>query len=281
MELLQLKYFYESAKSESFAKTAQKFMVPTSSVSASVKRLEQELGVKLFDRSCNRITLNTEGKKFQCSLTAVFSELEGAVAELNHHSDDNREIKMLVRAMRSSITDQIIEYGEKNPGVSFKTVFDFNETDFEKYDIIIDEKNNRYTDYDGFELYDMKLRMIVSDKSPMLKRRYTLRQLADKPFISMGEQSNIHRILISVCDRAGFIPDVAVQSNDILCFEKLVASGVGIGIGREKKLVDSDRIAYLDVTDFDERYTVYAYFKKQANYGNVKHFLDFLKMNIV
>lgn len=55
MEMLQLKYFLESAKSESFAKTAEKYMVPASSVSASVKCLEQELGCSLFDRSCNRI----------------------------------------------------------------------------------------------------------------------------------------------------------------------------------------------------------------------------------
>ena len=281
MELLQLKYFFESAKTESFAKTAQKYMVPTSSVSASVKRLEQELGVKLFDRSCNRIELNADGKKFMRSLTAVFSELESAVAELNQHTEDNREIKMLVRAMRSRITDHIIEYGEKNPRVSFKTVFDFNETDFEKYDIIIDEKTQSYADYESFQLYDMKLRMMVSEKSPMRMRRYTMRQLCDKPFISMGEQSNMHRMLISACTRAGFLPNIAVQSNDMQCFEKLVASGVGIGIGREKNLTEKDRIAYLDVTDFNERYTVYAYFKQQANYGNVKHFLDFLKMNIV
>ena len=43
MELLQLRYFFESAKSESFSKTAEKYMVPITSVSASVKRLEREL----------------------------------------------------------------------------------------------------------------------------------------------------------------------------------------------------------------------------------------------
>ena len=42
MEMLQLRYFYESAMAESISKTAQKFMVPASSVSASIKRLEKE-----------------------------------------------------------------------------------------------------------------------------------------------------------------------------------------------------------------------------------------------
>ena len=47
MELLQLKYFYESAQTESFAKTAEKHLGPPSSVSASIKRLEDELGYKI------------------------------------------------------------------------------------------------------------------------------------------------------------------------------------------------------------------------------------------
>ena len=48
MELLQLRYFYESAKNQSFSKTSEKYMVPLSSVSASIKRLEQEIKTDLF-----------------------------------------------------------------------------------------------------------------------------------------------------------------------------------------------------------------------------------------
>ena len=38
MDLLQLKYFLESAKNENFTKTAKNNVVPTSSVSAAIKR---------------------------------------------------------------------------------------------------------------------------------------------------------------------------------------------------------------------------------------------------
>ena len=65
MDLLQLKYFYESAQSGSFSKTAQKHMVPLSSVSASIRRLEKELNCALFDRFPNYIVLNENGKKLQ------------------------------------------------------------------------------------------------------------------------------------------------------------------------------------------------------------------------
>ena len=119
-------------------------MVPISSVSASVKRLEKELGCQLFDRSCNRISLNNNGKRLQRALYSVFSELDSAVEDLSAVCDDNREIKLLVRAMRSNVTDCIIEYSKRHPHITFKTVFDFDKTDFDNYDIIIDENNDSY-----------------------------------------------------------------------------------------------------------------------------------------
>ncbi len=281
MEILQLRYFYESSKNENFARTAEKFMVPTSSVSASVKRLEKELGCQLFDRTANRIVLNQNGKRLQQSLCIILDELDLAVEELSASTLDTREIKMLVRAMRSRVTDCIISYSTKYPHVAFKTVFDFNETTFENYDIIIDEKTDRYPEYESFEFCNLRLRLSAASKSPLCGKKLTLKQLHNQPFITIGEQSNMQNILIRACRQAGFTPNIAVQSNDIKCLDKLIASGIGIGLGREFPQSKNSDIAFLDVTDFNERYTVYGYYKKQAAYGNVQHFLNFLKNNSI
>ena len=274
MELLQLRYFYESAKYESFAKTAEKYMVPTTSVSASIKRLENELGCKLFDRTANRITLNQNGKRLQQSLCLVFAELDGAVDALSAPKNDTREIRMLVRAIRSNVTERIIDYSAKHPHIAFATSFDFNEKDFEKYDIVIDRKCDAYPDREGFEICSMRLRIKAAAGHPLARKKHTLHEFFDQKFISWGEQSNMHQILMEACRRAGFTPPIAVSTNDKACYDRLIAAGVGIGIAREDASTEG---VYLDVTDFDEHYTVYAYYKKQAYYGNVKHFIDFLK----
>ncbi|MBE6650226.1 MAG: LysR family transcriptional regulator [Ruminococcaceae bacterium] len=276
MELLQLQYFFESAKSESFAKTAEAHLVPTSSVSGAVRRLEGELGCKLFDRTANRIILNSNGKRMYESLEIIFNELKGAVSELSTDSEDTREIKMLVRAMRSDITNTIIEYKAKFPRAKFKISFDFTERDFEKYDIIIDERSNTYPKHESFELYRMKLCMTVHANSPLVTKHLHLKELESESFVSLGEQSNMHRILIKACKQAGFIPEIAILCNDIKCYERLIESGMGIGLERKRK--DTARkIRYLNVMDFDEEYTVFAYYKQNAYYGNVGHFLDFLR----
>ncbi len=281
MEILQLRYFFESANNENFSKTAEKYMVPISSVSASVRRLEKELGCKLFDRACNRIMLNSNGKRLQKTLYSVFSQLDEAVGDLSARNTDNREIKILVRAMRSKITDYIIEYSKKYPHITFKTVFDFNRTDFEEYDIIIDEKTDTYQEYESFELCSLRLRLKVASDSKLLGRKLTLKQLSNQPFVSLSENGNMHRILMRICKQAGFIPNVVAQINDIQCYEKMVESGMGICLGREGSLSPNAKVSCLDISDFDERYLVYTYYKKSAAYGNVQHFINFLKSRSV
>lgn len=280
MEFLQLRYFLDSARLESFAKTAQKYMVPTTSVSASIKRLEGELGCKLFDRFANRVLLNDNGRRLQQSLQVVFTELEHITGVLSCKQTDTREIKMLVRAMRAKITDYIIEYKEKHPHISFKTVFDFDTTDTENYDIIIDDAPEKYIEYENFELCSMRILLKACADSPLCGRRLTLNQLQNHPFLSMGEQSSMHHILINACKRAGFNPNIVVQSNDTQCYKKCLESGIGIGLGRDDPQEYSANIKFLNVTDFDARQTVYAFYKKQHAYGNIEHFINYLKGRI-
>ncbi|MBQ8408068.1 MAG: LysR family transcriptional regulator [Clostridia bacterium] len=276
MELLQLKYFLDSAESGSFSETAKKHMVPTTSVSAAVKRLENELGFRLFDRSANKITLNKHGKRLKDALQTAFFEIDAAIADISTAEDD-REINLLVRAVRSDISDCIIEYNRRHTGVKFNAVFDFNERDFEKYDVIIDEKSNSYTGYSGFCLVDMQIRMKAARGYFDLPKKLKLADLQSYPFISWGESSNMHKILMNACASAGFSPRIAVQLNDKECYDKMLRAGVGIGLGRENPDEELPALQYIDVADFDERYSVFCYYNPKTCFGNVKGFVDYLR----
>lgn len=277
MELLQLRYFFESAKTENFAKTAERYYVPTSSVSGSVRRLEKELGCQLFERSANRLTLNQNGKRLFQSLQVAFDEIDSAVKDLTTVEDD-RVIRMLVRAMRGNVTDYIIEYNRTKPQVQFQINFDNADQDFDKYDIIIDERSDIYSTYERLELCQMRLRLVVSRDSPLARRKLTMQQLSTQQFITLGEQSHMHKTLLDACKKAGFRPNIAIRSNDMKYYEKLVDSGIGIGIERNNpRSMRHRNIAYLDVFDFVEESVVFAYYRKEAAYGNVEQFLRFLQ----
>jgi len=276
VELLQLKYFFESAKNENFAKTAEKYMVPSTSVSASIKRLEKELGCTLFDRKANSILLNEKGRRLQKSLCVIFDELEQAELDLATEDVDDSEIKILVRATRSIVIDEIIKFNQKFPSVIFNTSFDFADRDYDNYDIIIDEENEACAAFERFELCSFNIGIRATADSPLANRPLRLNQLSSQHFISMGKDTNLYRILMKACNKAGFTPNIIMQTNDAACYSRCIEAGVGLALSR--RYGNNLRATFLQVTDFDERQTVYVYYKKQVGRKNVENFVRFLKI---
>ena len=83
MELLQLKYFKTVAEIGKISAAAEALYISAPALSTSISRLEKELGMKLFDRSSNRITLNAQGQIFLKHVNQIFANLESAKQELN------------------------------------------------------------------------------------------------------------------------------------------------------------------------------------------------------
>lgn len=64
MTIQQCKYVLEIAKTGSFSEAAKQLFIAQSSLSISIKSLEQKLGIKIFERSGNGVYLTEEGEEF-------------------------------------------------------------------------------------------------------------------------------------------------------------------------------------------------------------------------
>ena len=274
MELLQLRYFFESARSGSFTKTAEKYMVPTSSVSASIRRLEQELGLKLFSRTNNRITLNENGYRLLAAAKSIFSELELAVNDITN-PPDKQVIRLLVLAHRYDVTDMVIEYRDRHPGVMFDICIDYNVQDYSNYDIIIGVPDSKLSDYSGFPLCNSQISFHVPLSHPLCGKSVTLAQLRNQSFVTMG--GIMYDAVCEACKKAGFTPNIIATINDSRCYSKLLRSGNIIGFRRNTGNAPSPGFADLDVTDFHLLQTICVFYRESAKTGNIKHFLDYLK----
>lgn len=279
MEMLQLRYFYESAKNESFAKTAKKYMVPTTSVSASVRRLESELGMQLFDRKSNQIMLNESGRQFFQSISNIFSELDRAVSSLHDTPEENCKINILTWGFRTTLTNSIIEYNKTHPNVSFNLDVDFDEDNFENYDIIVIQKQtDRLLDYENFEFRTYRIKIEAAEDNPLCERSLTLKQLENYPFVTTGTNNDIYKVLIRACKREGFTPKFVFECNDYICIDRALRVGLGLGVTLSSGAgAASVGMRHLNVTDFDEKLSMYVYYKKQNYHGGIKSFIDYLK----
>ncbi len=79
MELNHLRYFREVARMENISQAAKALFITQPALSATIKRLEAELGFELFTRSGNRIKLTEAGQYFLSYVNTVFSLLDEGV----------------------------------------------------------------------------------------------------------------------------------------------------------------------------------------------------------
>lgn len=276
MEILQLRYFYESAQAESFAKVAQRHGVPASSVSASVKRLEQELGCKLFDRTQNRLSLNAKGQRLLTSLCVIFDELDSAVSALAVQEHPKTHFRILVRSIRSQFTDAIIRYRKTHGNIEFHIDLDLNNNDLGSYDLIVDEQSNDYSGFESFELCSLPVRFLASVENPFCGKTVSLSQLRNQDFITFGPQSNLHKLLVRVCKNAGFTPNITITTNDSNCYSRFIRENICIGLSRSA-IKEPGRAGYIHVSDFGQRQTFFCYYHSQQLTPELQDFINFLK----
>jgi DNA-binding transcriptional LysR family regulator len=79
MELRHLHHFIAVADEGSFTKAARRVHIVQSGISASIKELEEEVGVKLIERTTRRVALTDQGKVFLEHARAGLATIEGGV----------------------------------------------------------------------------------------------------------------------------------------------------------------------------------------------------------
>lgn len=90
MELHQLRYFVAVAESGSFTKAAAFCKVAQPSLSQQVQRLEESLGVRVFDRLPRRTVLTDAGRELLPRARRILSEVREARQELGDRGGSSR-----------------------------------------------------------------------------------------------------------------------------------------------------------------------------------------------
>jgi len=279
MNLRQLRYFYDTARTQSLTKAAQLHTVPASSVSAAIRRLEEELGVELFDRTANRIVLNAKGKVFANELRLAFEKLDHAVGQVTEPLREKPNIRILVRARPKWIAELIVEYMSGNPEISFTISNDYSLRDLEDFDIIIDELSEQYRDWQHFLLSVEIICVKAAVNSRLSGAELTFRQLKDEVFILPSRGNGMRDLYERLCRQYGMTPNVAIECNDRQLLQYYVQSGLGLTLGAFRALQDQtqDAIAPLTVVDFNETQSVHVFYRARDDRSTaLRDFCEFL-----
>ena len=227
MELLQLKYFCDAAKSENFSRTAQKYGVPSSGVSQSIRRLEKELGVELFTRHSNKLYLNDKGKLFYERVTKSLGILSDAVTEVCDSCDSGR-INICVNSNRRIVMNAVEKFRKAFPNVNV-TAKHFCSPLSDEFDLIVSNEDSALKGFVSKKLLNERIGVAFSKKYDT-EDRNSFSEFRDSPFVTMSEGSSLYRITKSVCGDYGFEPNIVVQSDDPFYVRRCVELGLGVAI---------------------------------------------------
>lgn len=231
MEILQLKYFLYTAHTENISHTAHKFMVPPSSVSAAIKKLENELGMKLFERTANTLRLNEYGKIFMHGLEKADSELKKAKMDmLDLSSQPSGEINLLIMTNRRIITGIISEFRNKYPTVSFNIKHsDQSDVNRSKYDIIISDGVIKSDFFTGNIFIHDEIFLAAHRDEPVSKlMAVNIKSLSGGKFICMPKSTAIGNYFDKLCRENGLNAEIVIECDDPYYIREYVKMGLGM-----------------------------------------------------
>jgi DNA-binding transcriptional LysR family regulator len=119
--LRQLRAFLAVARRGSFSRAAEEIGVSQSALSLSVRQLETELGLKLFDRTTRLVRLTTAGQTLLATGSRLIDEIDVTLRELRDIGEQRRGrvIMACVPSVARGLMPRCVEYcAETWPNVS-------------------------------------------------------------------------------------------------------------------------------------------------------------------
>lgn len=243
------KAFYYTAMLNSFSKAAETMYISQSAVSQSVKKLEDELGCKLFNRNRQQIQLTDEGMVLFESVKRAFIELqdgEQQVKKSSEYKSNKLFIGVTETAFYYGFSDFIKEYSWGHPEVQINTTGSNSAELLElllkgeiDYAFVIAgagiDKDVKYEKLHFQELGGIQ-DIVVAPASFGIKKRhkYSLEELMSFPLISVDASKNVRSIIDEHFASEGLIFNPQFVVNSMSQVLQYIKESYGIGIVPEE-----------------------------------------------
>lgn len=236
LEWQQLKYFCKAAQIQHMTRAAEELHITQPSLSLSIRRLEQELGVELFDRHGRGIVLNQYGDILLERASAAFSLLDSARAEINDLKSRSNTSSLLVTAPPHIFFPKLIDELRSapffatlislSPTVPWQEMLHSGELDFVVTTPMIDCEG-----IDSLPITREPGCILVPPDHPLANAgTISLKQFANDKFVSTWRGSPTRMRLQNSCLKAGFRPKIIFEGHGIRELFNLIRSDGAVTI---------------------------------------------------
>lgn len=219
MDRQQLEYFRTVAHLEQMTRAAEQLAITQPALSASIKRLEAELGVLLFDRHGRNISLNEYGEAFLQYAENILAQFDAASAELQSMKQaQERAVQLLSPPLERfpGLLDRILEHGFN---LTLNAIHDSEETIIAKFaakktDLCITSMQISSGLLGSDTLTSERMAALVSNRHPLAGQEHvSIYALRGCSYATFREMTGPRRHLEQVCAAAGFAPQIRFKGD--------------------------------------------------------------------
>lgn len=280
MEISQMKYFIEAAKTQHITNSAKNLHIAQPALTQSIHRLEDELGVPLFISKGRNIVLTQYGIYLKKKLEPIVKELESIPSELNQMANtENETIRLSVLAASTLVTRAIIDYKRKNPNINFHVL---QNPENELFDIEI-TTNLFYSKNENTKnqfVCTEKIFLAVPDNEKYKnKTSISLEEVKDEGFISLFGSKQLRSICDKFCHNSGFSPEIIFESDSPDAVKNMISANLGVGFWPEFTWgkIKKHNIRLLEISDpICRRDILICYKQTKADNSHTQDFYKFL-----
>lgn len=245
MEIHQLRYFCAVAETGSFTRAAEREQVAQPSLSQQVIKLEEELGVRLFDRLGRTVRLTDLGQIFLPRARVILNELKAAkeeVTDKQFSATGPVAVGVIPTIAPYFLPPRISNFCRKFPQASVTVFEDITARLMDRLrggliDMAVMALPTRGPDLECFPLRTERLFAIVPKEHRLAKQQsVTLRDLRNESFLLLRDDHCFRETAIEVCKRARILPRVIFESGQFSSIVAMVGAGMGISIVPEMAL---------------------------------------------
>ena len=277
MELLQLRYFLDAAELENFSNVAKKNTVPQPYISKTIKKLEEELGVALFDRNGKKVSLNKNGLFFYNKVKIAISNIDDGIA---HFSENvQTDIKIYIQAGNRYISMLTADFLTSTKDIYVSSLNSATSISITDYDFTFMQPMEDMSDFRYKELMKDKLVVAVSNKNPLSKLTHiSFKDLKGEKFVSYYKTMNLRSLTDNYCKKYGnFTPNVVFETADASALRYMLEKNEGLFIVPEKffMLQPSYKVTLLPLDEPAFREIIIAWDKNKKLSPQANHFKNF------
>lgn len=284
MNINQLKYIVTIAEELNITRASKKLFVSQSSLSQCIKNLEGELGAKLFETNVTPLKLTYAGEVYINWAKEVLASQEEMLEKIKEISTQNNVRIIVGVATHRSIylLPQVIKEFRNLYPHSFVVIKEYPTPILHKMlennelDLLLDENNIDSVLYNSELLMREEIYLDIPKDYSLEEEEIDLADLKDSSFITLSKEQMLGRLVIDLCKKSKFEPNILAECRNVETAHSLVEQGLGVTFIPQLFAKYNNDINYKKIKNYRPTRDICAIYSKKSG-KPLKDFVSIIK----